>query len=113
MATIAEEFDAFWASYPRRTGKLDAVRAYAKARRIDSAENILAGVERYKRNKPEYADWCHPSTFLNKGRWMDEDDAPVVVERKVWTCPHTPACSATYKEFCLTRQWRDSQRESA
>lgn len=77
--SLAEDFTAFWASFPRRTAKLAAMKAYERARRMDSAENILAGVERYKRNKPEYADWCHPATFLNQGRWMDEPDAPVVV----------------------------------
>ena len=72
------EFNVFWAAFPRRTGKLDAVKAYARARTLASAAEILAGVENYKRHKPDYADWCHPSTFLNKGRWMDEYDEPVV-----------------------------------
>jgi hypothetical protein len=113
VSGLAEEFDAFWAAFPRRTGKLDAIRAYAKARRIDSAENILAGVERYKRNKPEYADWCHPSTFLNKGRWMDEDDQPVVLPAKEYwadVCQreHGGACRNRWTHEMLMRE-----RESA
>lgn len=75
------DFDQFWAAYPRKVGKLDAMKAYAKARTVATAEEILAGVEQYKRNKPEYADWCHPSTFLNQGRWMDEPDAPTPPKR--------------------------------
>lgn len=74
------DFLAFWAAYPRRVGKLDAEKAYEKARRRASADEILAGVEIYKRNKPEYADWAHPSTWLNKGRWMDEYEEPVVAK---------------------------------
>lgn len=70
------DFDTFWAAFPRRIGKLDAMKAYAKARTVATAAEILAGVELYKQHKPEYADWCHPSTFLNKGRWMDEYDEP-------------------------------------
>jgi hypothetical protein len=97
---IAEDFAAFWANYPRRTAKLAALKAYEKARRIDSAANILAGVERYKRNKPEYADWCHPTTFLNQGRWMDEDDAPVVVPvQEYWG----DVCAREHKSECRSR----------
>jgi len=73
------DFDTFYAAYPRRVGKLDAIRAYAKARTVATADEILAGVALYKANKPEYADWCHPATWLNKGRWMDEYDAPAPV----------------------------------
>ena len=84
------DFDQFWKSYPRRVGRLDAIKAYAKARTVASAAEILAGVELYKAHKPEYADWCHPSTWLNKGRWMDEYEA--APPRQVETCPHTPEC---------------------
>lgn len=66
------EFSEFWTSYPRRVGKLAAAKAYAKARQIASAGEILKGVAAYVANKPEYADWCHPATFLSHGRWMDE-----------------------------------------
>lgn len=69
-------FEAFWKAYPRHVGKLAAIKAYAKARRLASAADILAGVERYKRLKPAYADFCHPATWLNQGRWLDEADSP-------------------------------------
>ena len=67
-------FDQFWAAYPRHVGKLAAMKAYAKALRLASPEQILAGVEVYKRIKPPYADWAHASSWLNAGRWMDEPD---------------------------------------
>ena len=70
------EFETFWQVYPKKVGKLAAQQAYKKARRLATAEMLLAGVERYTRNKAEYADWCHPTTWLNQGRWMDEDTAP-------------------------------------
>lgn len=76
------DFDVFWQRFPRRVGKLDAVKAYAKARKVASADDILTGVDRYIANKPEYADWCHPSTWLNKGRWMDEDDRRSGTDRR-------------------------------
>lgn len=102
------DFDTFWASFPRRTGKLDAIKAYARARTIASAAEILAGVEHYKRNKPDYADWCHPSTFLNKGRWMDEEDAQPVRVVKYPDCDHTPRCPS--KLWCQVL--RDKEKAS-
>src|SRR5687767_9074297 len=103
--TINEEFETFWASFPRRVGKLAALREYEKARVRASAEDILAGVERYKRAKPEYADWCHPRTFLFQGRWMDEDDQPVELPAKV-ECPHDPRCGS--KVWCATLREREA-----
>ena len=67
------DFDAFWSRYPRRVGKLAAMKAYKKALDIATAEDILAGVELYRANLPE--DICyvaHAATWLNQGRWMDE-----------------------------------------
>ena len=81
-------FDDFWAAYPRRVGKLAAMKAWQRAILIDSAENIIAGIAPYKANKPEYADWCHPSTWLNQGRWLDEyeDETPLQSKRyEDWT----------------------------
>lgn len=69
-----EEFNAFWTRYPRKVGRLDAQKAFVKALKSATADQILAGVERYKTNKAAYADWCHPATWLNQGRWMDEAD---------------------------------------
>lgn len=66
------EFDTFWATYPNRIGKLAAEKAYAKARKKATAAEILDGVARYIAQKPEWKEWCVPTTFLNQGRWMDE-----------------------------------------
>lgn len=86
MSGLAEDFAIFWSAYPRRTAKLAALKAYERARRLDSAENILAGVERYRRHLPEEVRFiCHPATWLNQGRWMDEDDEPVRVVREHWS----------------------------
>lgn len=70
------EFESWWASYPRRVGKLAARKAYEKARRQATVGELAAGVERYVRHKPSYADYCHATTFLSQGRWMDSYDTP-------------------------------------
>ncbi len=89
--TIADDFIAFWKAFPRHVGKLAAERAYKKARTQASAQQILDGVEAYKHDKPGWAEWCYPKTFLTQGRWMDESDERPAVSTE-WVCTHTPHC---------------------
>ncbi len=77
-------FADFWAEYPRKVGKAEAMEAYAKALRGQlrrqvvcglgkaTDEEIMAGLARYKADKPDWSDWKHGSTFLNKVSWIDE-----------------------------------------
>jgi hypothetical protein len=104
-------FQDFWARYPRHVGKLDAEKAYKKARTLATDEEILTGVEFYKRHKPAYADWCYPATFLRQGRWMDEPDA--VVRQPEWCCQHKPPCHD--RQWCETgaRDMRDRMQQRA
>lgn len=69
----AEGFERFWAQFPRKVGRLAAIREWNKLD-VDAhfETEILAGVTRYIKNKPSYADWCHPRTWLSQGRWLDE-----------------------------------------
>ena len=77
------DFDVFWQKYPRKVGKLAAIKEFSKARRSATLEAILEGVETYKRSKPEYADWCHPKTWLSQGRWMDEPESVATTFKKI------------------------------
>lgn len=101
-----DEFEIFWRRFPRRVGKLAALKAYGKARKLASAEQIVQGVDRYIANKPAYADWCHPVTFLSQGRWMDEYEPSA----DDWTCPHTPTCESRWR--CQQRADMDTFRAS-
>lgn len=98
------DFDAFWQSYPRKVAKLAAIKAYAKARVIATADEILAGVEAYKRHKPDYCDYAHAASWLNAGRWMDEYDEPVL-RQAFPDCTHTPRCNS--KEWCRAVRMRE------
>lgn len=71
---MTDSFDIFWEAYPRKVGKKLAQQKYAKAVRKHGAATIMAGLERYKRSKPDYADWLHASTFLNQERFKDGPD---------------------------------------
>lgn len=73
MDTFAADFAEFWRAFPRRVGKLAAQKAYVKARRSGVTQaTLLEGIAHYIKGKPQYADYCHPTTWLNQGRWDDE-----------------------------------------
>jgi hypothetical protein len=82
-AIADDRFDAFWAVYPKKEGKAEARKAWAKAITKAPADIII---ERARR----YADWLkdappgefrphakHPQGWLNGERW---NDAPLVAE---------------------------------
>lgn len=72
-----ESFQAFWSRYPRKVGKQAAAKAFTKALRHTDADTIVAGLA------AAVAGWTacgtesrfipHPSTWLNEGRWDDQD----------------------------------------
>lgn len=71
--SLTQEFVVFWDRYPRKIGKLAAAKAYERARKRGvTHQQIIDGIDRYMANKPEYADWCHATTWLNQGRYDDE-----------------------------------------
>jgi hypothetical protein len=72
-----EKFDDFWSTYPRREKKQNAIKAWEKAIKIASPEQIIAGAARY-RDDPNREDHytAHPTTWLNAGSWEDEPLPP-------------------------------------
>lgn len=82
-----EEVDSFfdqvfWPEYPRKCSKKEARRAIHRILRKPTRlqantleAEIMEGLRRYKQTKPEQQAWLHPSTFLNKERWTDEENA--------------------------------------
>lgn len=71
-------FDEFWAAYPAKVGKEAARRKFERIRRGGKVAfpDLMAGLQRYKASKPPDRDWCHPTTWLNQGRWEDEASKP-------------------------------------
>jgi hypothetical protein len=87
------EFDQWWQAYPKRVGRIAAKAAFAKVmKRGVALDSLLAGIETYRRIKPAYADWCHPTTWLNQGRWMDELEDPET--RPCRRCGTAPKCQS-------------------
>ncbi|WHP18818.1 hypothetical protein [Cellulomonas sp. ES6] len=76
--TTTSEFEQFWSLYPRKVGKQDAIKAFAKATKNASAARVILGAKRLTEdpNLPEKQFVPHPATWLNRGGWEDEPYAP-------------------------------------
>lgn len=74
---VDRAFAEFWARYPRKRSRLDARKAYGQAIKLVSPDQILAGVERLRRNLPSETRFIpYPATWLRAGGWLDEDEGP-------------------------------------
>ena len=90
--TREDDFEKFWAVYPRKVGKGAARRAFAKIR-VPVGE-LIAAVEEQKRSEQWRKDGGqfipHPATWLNQERWEDEPEPehikkpPDEPEEDVW-----------------------------
>lgn len=79
-------FDLWWERQPNKVGKDAARKAFERIRksgRVTFAE-LMDGLLRYIATKPPHRDYCHPSTWLNQGRWADEP-APTVADPRAAT----------------------------
>lgn len=98
---LAEQcFDEWWRHYPKRVGKLKALRAWLKIRPLPDAaftSHAIAAAQQQAAT-PEWlkeggAFIPYPATWLNAGRWMDEpiempllssDDAENIAALQQW-----------------------------
>jgi len=77
---VDNEFDLFWAAYPKKVGKKAALKALQKARKSGCPEiEVLVGAidkhrksAQWRRDGGQYIP--NPATWLNEGRW---DDIPL------------------------------------
>lgn len=98
------DFLAFWQLYPRKVGKLTAIRAYSRAISNGAVpDDIFAGVQRYREEiaseGTESRFIAHPSSWLNAGRWMDEVE--------IFT-PMTAEDGAEIKWRLAVKSWKSS-----
>ncbi|MGE7139165.1 helix-turn-helix domain-containing protein [Luteibacter sp. NPDC031894] len=77
----ADGFDEFWAAYPRKDGRKDAVKAWNKLKpnaelltKILSALALQAKSARWTEQDGKYIP--HGSTYLNGERWLDPVHPP-------------------------------------
>lgn len=81
-------FKEFYAAYPRKVAPDAARKAFDKRKVDDSTLALMIaaiaaqGLEaKCKAGEARFV--CHPATWLNEGRWLDEPDAPVSNVRKL------------------------------
>lgn len=72
-----DPFDAFWSAYPRKLAKPTARKAWTKATKKATPEEITAAARLYARSvagkDPTYV--AHAATWLNAERWNDAETA--------------------------------------
>lgn len=75
-------------AYPRKVGKLAALKAIEKALKASDLQTIMASVQRFaaqvKAERTEERFIPHPSTWFNQGRWMDEQKPAQEQEQEDW-----------------------------
>ena len=73
-SSVDDGFAEFWAIYPRKVGKGAARKAWNKARKTATTEQIVVACNlsaSVRRNQdPQYT--AHPATWLNAERWLDD-----------------------------------------
>ena len=79
------DFDQVWQAYPKKIGKANAYRAWAKAKKdrppvadILAKLAALKSCDQWTRDAGQYIP--HPATWINRGGWHDEIE--VTVEHK-------------------------------
>lgn len=90
-SSVDDGFEKFWTIYPRKVGKGAAFKAWKKARKTASDEQIIAACNLYavlrRTQDPQYT--AHPATWLNQERWLDETVTPEQPENEIiiptWT----------------------------
>lgn len=73
--TYPADFESFWQTYPRRTAKGRAYRAYRDALKKIDHDALMAAADRYAHDPNLPKDGTkipHPSTWLNDERWGDD-----------------------------------------
>jgi hypothetical protein len=81
-SSSAGDFEEFWAAYPRKVGKSDAQKAFAKVK--VPVQVLIEAINKQKTTE----QWCkdggkyipYPATWLNGSRWQDEVEEYVVGE---------------------------------
>jgi hypothetical protein len=66
--------ERFWAAFPNKIGKADAMKAFDKASNKVTPEVLFPALNRYA-NKTDDRPFCNPSTWLNQERWLDQPAA--------------------------------------
>jgi len=103
-------FDRFWKSYPRKTAK-DAARKAFQKRKVteDLLGKMLEAIATQKTTEQWTKDGGkfipHPATWLNAGRWQDEPTQVAKPTEFNFDLVTHPATEAEERELCERMGW--------
>ena len=106
----ADEFMDWYLEYPRKASRAVAEKAYAKARKTATAEQLLEGVKRYASDPNREQEFTKlPATWLNGGCW---DDGPLPARGAAFTASRPDHSSrARAKEAEMLTKLAAAQQE--
>ena len=85
------DFETFWKAYPKKKSKLQAIRTWNNLAKIrPPIEELLVAIARARKSvqwmKADGQFIPYPSTWLNDGGWMDEEEVDMkdIVNDKPW-----------------------------
>jgi hydroxymethylpyrimidine pyrophosphatase-like HAD family hydrolase len=79
-------FDKFWELYPKRIAKADALKAWNKAIKKKTADELIALTKAYSESKlPDMTYIPYPASWLNKGLYEAvENDKPAPASKPIF-----------------------------
>ena len=84
VKVISENFEKFWAEYPKKIGKKKAQQVFINLN--PNLEVVLSGLAKWKESKQWTKDdgqfIPHPTTWLNQERWNDEIEVKTKIKSK-------------------------------
>lgn len=77
MSAVERRFELFWAAYPKKVAKKEALKAFKKAKPNEELfTKIMEAIAKAKTSRQwqrDHGDYIpNPATWLNQGRWDDE-----------------------------------------
>lgn len=104
----ADRFEEFWAAYPIRKGKADALAKW-RSRNLDGiADTILADVTRRKAQDRQWLDGYapHASTYVNQRGWDDDIETRDTGERHATRTPSRRLSAVEQVEHAIAERKR-------
>lgn len=65
------DFEKFWTKYPRKVGKLESQKAYAKMKDTEKIKAYGYLPKYQKQADKDKVAYLYPATYLNQRRWED------------------------------------------
>ena len=111
MDASDNEFETWWAAYPKKLAKGDARKAWRQTARMRPALSALLsalenarGSEQWSRDGGQYIPY--PATWLRSERWDDEYEVSTQVSRPSITCIVCKGKTFTWTDGKCTACWQ-------